>query len=198
MMWELAVEHHVIDSGCSLYIKMIYVGPKWGLRNRSSYHLTEVVYVSVVFERAFSLATIYRKCLGWLKHQGWFNLISFSSMTWPGLSGVWKNIMVMYIKMVDFSNVTGKMVLTEHSMARSYRWQEEATGRGHLDINIMLTASFSVCKTFGKNIKNTPLQSPGLAVFPFLDCMLLDEGQGGIKCWSWETHTVGACESPFR
>lgn len=28
-------------------------------------------------------------------------------------------------------------------------------------------------------IKNTPIQSPGLALFPFLDCMLLDEGQGG-------------------
>lgn len=42
-------------------------------------------------------------------------------MTWPGLCGVWKNIMVMYINMVGFSNVTGKMVLTEHSMARSYR-----------------------------------------------------------------------------
>lgn len=59
MMRELTVEHHVIEPGCSLHIKMIYVGLKWGLRDRSSYHLTEVVYVSVVFERAFSLATIY-------------------------------------------------------------------------------------------------------------------------------------------
>lgn len=30
MLLELAEEHHVIDSGCSLYIKMIYVGLKWG------------------------------------------------------------------------------------------------------------------------------------------------------------------------
>lgn len=42
-------------------------------------------------------------------------------MTRPGLSGVWKNVMVMYKNMVGFSNVTGDMVLTEHSMARSYK-----------------------------------------------------------------------------
>lgn len=30
MMLELAVEPHAIDSGCSLYIKMIYAGLKWG------------------------------------------------------------------------------------------------------------------------------------------------------------------------
>lgn len=42
-------------------------------------------------------------------------------MTWPGLSGVWKNVMVMYKNMVGFSNVTGDMVLTEHSKARSYK-----------------------------------------------------------------------------
>lgn len=40
-------------------------------------------------------------------------------MTRPGLSGVWKNVMVMYNNMVGFSNVTGNMVLTERSTARS-------------------------------------------------------------------------------
>lgn len=35
--------------------------------------------------------------------------------------------MVMYKNMVGFTNVTGNMVLTAHSMAGSYRRQEEAT-----------------------------------------------------------------------
>lgn len=73
----------------------------------------------MVFKRAFSLAAIYRNCPGWLRHQRWSNLISFYSMTRPGLSGVWKNVMVMYNNMVGFSNVTGNMVLTERSTARS-------------------------------------------------------------------------------
>lgn len=70
------------------------------------------------FKGAFSLAAICRNCFGWLKPQRWSNLISFSSTTRPGLSGVWKNVMVMYKNTVVFSNVTGNMVLAESSARR--------------------------------------------------------------------------------
>lgn len=45
-------------------------------------------------------------------------------MTRPGLSRVWKNVMVMYKNMVGFSNVTGNMVLTGRSTAISYKTLE--------------------------------------------------------------------------
>lgn len=50
-------------------------------------------------------------------------------MTRPGLSGVWKNVMVMYKNMVGLSNVTGNMVLTGHSMASLYK-RFETPGMG--------------------------------------------------------------------